>query len=145
MVLTVVRDILVVLVAMPWTTEELELLILTQGTGFATVCTGRGEGDTDRTTLRVILVVLLVTPGFKVFTALMLPTAGTSTTLLEMTPLTGDLTDTTRHGEGDLDLVVVFEDTAKVALVLELTEELATVLEATGLIRHGDGEGVLTT
>ena len=108
------------------------------------VCTGRGEGETDLTTLRVILVVLVVTPGLKVFTVLLLLIAGTSTTLLETTPFTGDLTDTTRHGDGDLDLTVL-EDTAKVELALELTKDVPAVLETTGLTLHGDGEGVLTT
>ncbi len=58
------------------------------------VCTGRGEGETDLTTLRVILVVLVVTPGLNMFAVLLPLSAGTSTTLLEITPFTGDLTDT---------------------------------------------------
>ncbi len=123
------RDLTTLVVVVVLTVRRPLAFLSEPSTGPDTLTTGEVgllHGETDLTTLRVILVVLVVTPVFKVFTALVLPTVGTSTTLLEMTPLTGDLTDTTRHGEGDLDLMVVFEDTAKVALLFKRPTELAS-------------------
>ncbi len=87
------------------------------------------------------------------------PTAGTSTTLLAITPLTGDFTDTTRHGEGerqplhgDGDLRDLVEDTLDVlaepspyALSIELPPDGAVIWIAGEAGRtQGDGD-LLTT